>query len=81
MVLLRTLILGTVLGQLKDIRFTYFRYIEQGIRQLGVKGLPTGLLPLHLSPALHGRPHRLDCGGLEDLALSKGTDHVLTTRA
>jgi len=75
------LLMGALFRQLQDIRLRHIRHIEHGFRELGIEGLTTGLLPLDLLPALHGLPHRLDRGGLEDLALSKRTDHALTTRA
>jgi len=72
-------LLGTVLAQLEDICFGHIRHIEHGLHQLGVEGLASGLLALDLLGTFQGLPHRLDCGGLEDLALSQGTDHALTT--
>ena len=75
------LVLGTMLGQPHGIRFSHKGYLVHGLGEFGVEVLPSCLFPLHLEPALHGLPHRLDRGGLEDLALSKRTDHALTTRA
>ena len=76
-----TLILRPMLAQLQHIRLSHLGHIEHGFGQLGIEGLAASLFPLDLKPAFHGRPHRLDGGGLEQLALSQGTDHGLTTRA
>jgi len=75
------LFLGTMLGQFQTFRLGHIRHVMHGFRQLRIEGLPAGLFPLHLETALHGLPHRLNCGGLEDLALSQWTDHALTKRA
>ncbi len=54
------LVLGIMLGQFKAFRLRYIRHIGLGFCQLGVEGLPTGLLPLHQEPAFQGLLDRLD---------------------
>jgi hypothetical protein len=75
------LLMRTMLGQLHAFRFSDVCNIVHGFRQFRVESLPPGLFPLHLETTLHGLPHRLNCGGLKDLALSQWTDHALTMRA
>ena len=72
------LVSGGLVPQLQAVGLPHIRDLFLGLRQFGVEGLATGLLPLHLEAAIHGQPNRLDCCGLKNLALSKWTDHALT---
>jgi hypothetical protein len=81
MTLLRGLILGGLTIQALGLRLCHIDNIQHGLSQLGIEGVPLGLLPLDLEPTFHGLPDCLDGGSLQDLALAKGTDHALTTRA
>ncbi len=81
MLLPTLLLLLLVLSQLEDIGLGDLGHILHGLSQLGIEGLTASLFALDMKTPLHGLPDRLDCGGLQDLALSKGTDHALTMRA
>ena len=72
---------GPLVCEFEHIGLGNIGHVEHGLSELGIEDLSAGLFSLDLLPTLQGLPHRLNRSGLEYLALSKRTDHALTTRA